>query len=43
MPLLNREPDTPYIFGLLLVLALIMFISSIRYLPFLLHEILGVH
>jgi hypothetical protein len=42
MPLLNRQPETPYIQGLLVVLALILAVSAIRYLPFFLREILGV-
>ena len=42
MPLLNREPEIPYILGLLIVLALIMGIAVLRYPPFFLHQILGV-
>jgi hypothetical protein len=42
MPLLNREPETPYILGLLTILALIMVIAVVRYLPFFLHQVLGV-
>ena len=42
MPLLNRQPETPYIRGLLVVLGLILAISALRYLPFFLREILGV-
>jgi hypothetical protein len=41
MPLLNREPETPYIWGLLTILALVMLIAVIRYLPFFLHQVLG--
>jgi hypothetical protein len=42
MPFLNREPETPYAVGLLIVLGLIMIVAALRYLPFFLHEILGV-
>jgi hypothetical protein len=42
MPLLNRQPETPYIQGLLIVLAIILLATVLRYLPFFLHEILGV-
>ena len=42
MPLLNRQPETPYIRGLLVVLGLIMAVAALRYFPFFLREILGV-
>jgi hypothetical protein len=42
MPLLNRQPETPYIRGLLIVLGLILFVSGLRYFPFFLHQVLGV-
>jgi hypothetical protein len=42
MPLLNREPETPYVLGLLLVLALILVIAALRYPAFSLYQILGV-
>jgi hypothetical protein len=42
MPLLNRQPETPYIQGLLVVLGLMMVVAAIRYFPFFLREILGV-
>jgi hypothetical protein len=42
MPLLNREPETPYALGLLIALGLIMTVAVVRYFPFFLHEILGV-
>jgi hypothetical protein len=42
MPLLNRQPETPYILGLLVVLALIIVIAVLRYFPFFLHQVLGV-
>jgi hypothetical protein len=42
MPLLNREPETPYTLGLLLILGVIIIIAVIRHPPFFLHEILGV-
>jgi Mg2+ and Co2+ transporter CorA len=42
MPLLNRQPETPYILGLLVVLALIVTVSVFRYFPFFLHQVLGV-
>ena len=41
MPLLNRQPETPYIKGLLVVLALILLVSVLRYFPFFLHQVLG--
>jgi hypothetical protein len=41
MPLLNRQPEAPYIRGLLVVLGLILAISALRYFPFFLREILG--
>ena len=42
MPLLNRQPETPYILGLLVVLGLIVVIAALRYFPFFLHQVLGV-
>jgi len=42
MPILNREPEVPYILGLLVVLGLVMLIAAIRYFPFFLHEVFGV-
>ena len=42
MPLLNRQPEAPYIRGLLVVLGIILAISALRYLPFFLHNVLGV-
>ena len=42
MPLLNRQPEAPYIRGLLVILGLILAVSVLRYFPFFLHEILGV-
>jgi hypothetical protein len=41
MPLLNRQPETPYIRGLLVLLGLILLVSALRYLPFFLHQVLG--
>jgi hypothetical protein len=41
MPLLNRQPETPHIQGLLVVLALILLIAALRYPQFFLHQILG--
>jgi hypothetical protein len=42
MPLLNRQPETPYIRGLLIVLGLILLLAVFRYFPFFLHQVLGV-
>jgi hypothetical protein len=42
MPILNRQPETPYVIGLLIVLGLIMVVAAFRYFPFFLHEIFGV-
>jgi hypothetical protein len=42
MPILNRQPETPYILGLLVVLALIVAVAVFRYFPFFLHQVLGV-
>ena len=42
MPLLNRQPEAPYIRGLLVILGIILAISALRYLPFFLHNVLGV-
>lgn len=42
MPLLNRQPETPYILGLLVVLALVIVVAALRYFPFFLHQVLGV-
>jgi hypothetical protein len=42
MPILNRQPETPYTIGLLIVLGLIMVAAAIRYFPFFLHQVLGV-
>ena len=39
MPMLNRQPETPYIQGLLVLLALILLATVLRYLPFFLHEV----
>jgi hypothetical protein len=41
MPFLNREPETPYTVGLLIVLGLMLIVTVVRYSPFF-HEILGV-
>jgi len=41
MPLLNRQPEAPYIKGLLVVLALIMLVAAVRYHAFFAREILG--
>jgi hypothetical protein len=43
MPILNRQPETPYTMGLLIVLGLIMVATAIRYCPFFLHQVFGVH
>jgi len=43
MPILNRQPETPYTMGLLIVLGLIMVGTTIRYFPFFLHQVFGVH
>jgi len=42
MPILNRQPETPYIMGLLIVLGLIMAATAIRYFPFFLDQVFGV-
>jgi hypothetical protein len=42
MPLLNRQPEAPYIQGLLVVLGLILLGTAVRYWPFFVHEVLGV-
>jgi hypothetical protein len=42
MPLLNREPETPYTLGLLIVLGLILATAALRYFPFFLHQVFGV-
>jgi hypothetical protein len=42
MPILNRQPEAPYIQGLLIVLGLIMAGAAVRYFPFFLHEVFGV-
>lgn len=42
MPFLNRQPDTPYTVGLLIILGLIMIIAASHYFPFFLHEVFGV-
>jgi hypothetical protein len=42
MPFLNRQPETPYTVGLLIVLGLIMVGAAFHYFPFFLREILGV-
>jgi hypothetical protein len=41
MPILNRQPETPYIQGLLVLLALILLATALRYFPFVWHEVLG--
>jgi hypothetical protein len=41
MPILNRQPEAPYAVGLLIILGLILLVASIRYLPFFLHQALG--
>jgi hypothetical protein len=42
MPILNRQPETPYAMGLRIVLGLIMVVAALRYFPFFLHQIFGV-
>lgn len=42
MPLLNRLPETPYVRGLLIVLALILLATVLRYFPFFVHQVMGV-
>jgi hypothetical protein len=42
MPILNRQPETPHILGLLVVLALVVTVAVFRYFPFFLHQVLGV-
>lgn len=42
MPLLNRQPEVPYIKGLLVILGLILLATALRYWPFFAHEVLGV-
>lgn len=42
MPILNRQPETPYTMGLLIVLGLIMAAAATRYYPFFLHQVFGV-
>jgi hypothetical protein len=42
MPLLNRLPEAPYVRGLLVLLALILLATALRYFPFFLHEVMGV-
>jgi hypothetical protein len=42
MPILNRQPETPYTVGLLIILGLIMLIAAVHYFPFFLHQVLGV-
>jgi hypothetical protein len=41
MPVLNRQPETPYIHGLLIVLALILLATALRYFSFFAHQVLG--
>jgi len=41
MPFLNREPETPYTVGLLIILGLIILIAAVRYFPFFLHQVFG--
>jgi hypothetical protein len=41
MPLLNRQPEVPYIKGLLVVLGLILLLAVVRYHSFFAREILG--
>jgi hypothetical protein len=41
MPLLNRQPETPYVRGLLIVLALILLATVLRYFDFFVHEVFG--
>jgi hypothetical protein len=41
MPILNRQPETPYIQGLLVLLALILLATVLRYFPFFWHEVVG--
>ena len=42
MPVLNREPETPYILGLLVVLGLVLLATVLRHPLFFRHEIFGV-
>lgn len=42
MPLLNREPETPYVKGLLIILGVILVVAAVRYSPFFLHDVFGV-
>jgi hypothetical protein len=42
MPILNREPETPYTVGLLIILGTILAIAGVRYFPFFLHQVVGV-
>jgi hypothetical protein len=42
MPILNRQPETPYTMGLLIVLGLILVAAAVRYFPFFLHQVFGV-
>jgi hypothetical protein len=41
MPFLSRQPETPYIVGLLIILGLILLIAALRYFPFFLHQVFG--
>jgi hypothetical protein len=41
MPLLNRQPESPYVHGLLIVLALILLATVLRYFHFFVHEVIG--
>lgn len=42
MPLLNREPETRYVIGLLMILGVILVVAMVRYSPFFLHDVFGV-
>jgi hypothetical protein len=39
MPLLNRQPEAPYIQGLLVIVVMILLATALRYHTFFLHEI----
>jgi hypothetical protein len=41
MPILNRQPEIPYVRGLLMLLMLILLIAMVRYPRFFLHGVLG--
>jgi len=41
MPLLNRLPEAPLVRGLLILLALILLVTALRYFPYFVREVLG--